>query len=200
MLLRFLQTFGRIVEALVRRGGVPHQDLMDALTFLETFGDVRHHEKEENCLFAHLRHSGRGRASLPAAALTEEHRRGRELLRAIRDHAAAAAGGDPGSVRAVAHMARELVDAQIDHIEKEDRILFPLVDELLHPEEQRRILRGFEAATARDTEPSLGELKAIAARLRREYGPGDDDRDVLSGGRELGGVADVRPGTYFPPE
>ena len=171
VMLRFLETFGRLVEVAVRNRGVPPEDLAAALSFLADYGHAFHHVREEEHLFGQLQRVGLHRTNAPVAFLSSEHRRGHELLEGMRSHAQGAAAGEPIALRALVHLSRAFVDAEIDHIAKEDRILFPLADELLTPAADQVILAGFEEVRLRIGPDVLEHLLGSAERLRREYGP-----------------------------
>ncbi|MDW7967697.1 MAG: hemerythrin domain-containing protein, partial [Thermoanaerobaculum sp.] len=101
------------------------------LDFIRTFADACHHGKEEDLLFPALESCGFSREVGPLAVMLVEHQRGRALVRQAAQALEAAAGGDR---QAAGEVARALADwAQLieQHIAKENRVLFPMAQEVL---------------------------------------------------------------------
>ncbi|MDA1266455.1 MAG: hemerythrin domain-containing protein [Planctomycetota bacterium] len=167
---RFLDTFERMLEVTARSREIPLESLRDGLTFLTEYGD-RFHHRRENELFDRLRRIGMGHGERPCAAMERDHDWGRELIRTMQDIADRATPGDLSAARNLVHLGLDYVQHQRQHIEKEDRILFPLITELLPASEDGRILAAFEHIEATLAPRSTTELIDLALDLQGVFGP-----------------------------
>lgn len=130
LLLRALGLFGRYSELLVV--GRPYDPRLARgfLRFFRDFGDVRHHEKEEQLLFPWMEAQGLPREVGPLGVLRQEHELARDLRLALSLAADALLvfPGD-GDARVRFHaLAVRFVELMTAHIEKEEQVLFPLAD------------------------------------------------------------------------
>ncbi len=72
----------------------------------------------------------------PVAVMLAEHEEARRLTRAMRAAAEQMQGGDPSAASQVVQNALSYVKLLRQHIQKEDRVLFPVADRAI-PAEQR---------------------------------------------------------------
>lgn len=159
----------RVLEAVagrMERGEpVPAGDIEGLLEFLSVYADKCHHAKEEDCLFPALLAKGMPREGGPIGIMLEEHVTGRDCIRRMRE---AVAGGDhPAFARA----ARSYVALLVDHIDKEDDMLFPMADDTLSRDEDLRLSQAFQAfEIERIGAGRHDELEQRIARLEASYG------------------------------
>ena len=123
--------------------------LADYGAFLRGFADAFHHGKEEDILFLKMIERGFSRESGPVAVMLHEHRVGRSHVSVLRE-----TGGGAGPLTAVeTQLAIEHASAFIPllrtHIQKEDRILYPMAMRLLTGPELDAMETDFEAFEAR---------------------------------------------------
>jgi hemerythrin-like domain-containing protein len=131
---QFLGSDHRRLDAMLRDAG----RLTNAGFFseaLETFGDFRHGlerhiDMEERVLFPAFE-SATGMAHGPTAVMRLEHQEIRRLLDAL---AASLEAADPAGFRE-GHL--DLVDVLDDHDAKEEHVLYPTVDRVLHCDRER---------------------------------------------------------------
>jgi hemerythrin-like domain-containing protein len=148
-----LETFAAEVEG----GLVPERTVLaDYGAFLRGFADAFHHGKEEDILFLKMIERGFSRESGPVAVMLHEHRVGRSHVAVLRE-----TGDGAGPLTAVeTQLAIEHASAFIPllrtHIQKEDRILYPMA---------MRLLTGLEL-DAMET-----DFEAFADRLTAAYRP-----------------------------
>ena len=109
-----------------------------ALDFLEHYADRCHHGKEEQLLFAELERCGLPAEHGPTACMRSEHEQGRLGLRQM---AQALLAGD---AKALARASGGYVTLLREHIDKEDRVLFPMARMMLDHEAVQRLRAGFE--------------------------------------------------------
>jgi len=134
----------------------------DLLAFFEEFGDGIHQTKEERLLFPELVRVGL--AVERVRHLVEDHRESREHLQTMRRHLEVAAFGNPVSCQEFARAAQAYAAAERGHADEEDRVLLPLVEELLDPAARERVLQGFEDLERRLSARPFEELRDLVAR------------------------------------
>jgi hemerythrin-like domain-containing protein len=142
-----LQVLGALEKriAAVEAGVTPDRAFFEkAVEFLRGFADRGHHGKEEDILFKMMvedldypRNAG------PVAVLTTEHEQGREFIRRIAE-AAAVLGKDPAATRQVIENGRGYIQLLRIHIDREDNVVFPMVDQFLDDADQARLAAKFE--------------------------------------------------------
>jgi hemerythrin-like domain-containing protein len=136
LILQALSAMEKRIASL-EAGAVPDRVFFEkAVEFLRTFADRGHHGKEEDILFKRMvedldypRNAG------PVAVLTGEHERGREFIRGI-SQAVAVLGRDPAATRRIIENGRGYIQLLRIHIEREDNVVFPMVDQFLDDADQ----------------------------------------------------------------
>ena len=115
-----------------------------AVEFLRSFADRCHHGKEEDILFkAMVEELDFPRNAGPVAVLTREHDQGRAFLRKIGE-AAAVLEQDPDALRRVIRNGREYIQLLRIHIDRENNVVFPMVDQFLADADNARLSRQFD--------------------------------------------------------
>jgi hemerythrin-like domain-containing protein len=104
---------------------------LDAVDFIRTYADRFHHAKEEDILFRELVRNGMPRENSPVAAMLMGHEQGRAFVRGMEEAALAAKSGDRTAAARIVENASAYVAFIRDHIEKEDKILYPLAERVL---------------------------------------------------------------------
>jgi hemerythrin-like domain-containing protein len=148
-------------------GLVPERALLsDYASFCREFADVAHHGKEEDVLFERMIERGFPRESGPIAVMLHEHVVGRRHVAALREAGAGAGPLSALETQLVLENATAFVPLLRAHIQKEDRILYPMALRLLTGSELDAILAAFEAADERGrADGSHDRLHALADRL-----------------------------------
>jgi hemerythrin-like domain-containing protein len=116
----------------------------DAADFIKGFADGCHHHKEEDVLFKVMVTHGLSEESGPIAVMLEEHEEARRFTRAMRAGAERLATGDRTAIEDVASNALDYVALLRRHIEKEDKVLFPLADQVVPQGEVARLTADFD--------------------------------------------------------
>ncbi len=115
-----------------------------ALVVLRNFADKCHHGKEEHHLFARMTEKGFPREAGPLGVMLFEHGQGRRhvqaMERALQTHLEEA----PEADREFAQHAREYATLLRAHIQREDHVLFPMIQKLFTPEEDAALVAAFE--------------------------------------------------------
>ncbi|MCL6552826.1 MAG: hemerythrin domain-containing protein [Firmicutes bacterium] len=132
VILGVLEGLERALAAADAGGDVPVAFLRDLVTFSQAFVDRCHHGKEEACLFPCLQRRGIPRERGPIAVMLEEHEAGRRLVREIAAQLDRHAQGAVPA-RAVLEPCRQYLELLRAHIAKENDVLFPMGEGVLHP-------------------------------------------------------------------
>ena len=142
---------------------------IEVTDFSKGFTDGCHHKKEENVLFPAMVNSGVPKDGGPFGMMLAEHEQGRSLTRALRSAAQRLESGDPSAAQEVIDHVRGYSHLLRQHIMKEDRILFPMADQVLPPDEQDRVADGFEHIEHEETGEGVHEkYLALADKLTIE--------------------------------
>ncbi len=126
----------------------------DGLDFIRSYADRFHHGKEEEILFKYF-----AAGTEIIQAMQSDHETGRGHVRAIRE---ALERGDGQTICTHLQAYRELL---LEHIKKEDEILFPWMDRNLSVADKDRLTSQF-ATAAEEMESELGsDLPARYTKL-----------------------------------
>lgn len=117
---------------------------VEAAGFSKGFTDGCHHRKEEGVLFKALVSHGLSDTSGPVAMMLAEHDQGRKFTKAMRNAACELENGDVTAAQRVIENARGYIALLRQHIQKEDRILFPLSDQVIPAAEQDKVFEDFK--------------------------------------------------------
>ncbi len=148
--------------------GVPAAFFLKAADFIKGFADGCHHHKEEGILFVALEANGMSREKGPVAVMLAEHEEARRLTRAMRAAAEQMQGGDPSAASQVVQNALSYVKLLRQHIQKEDRVLFPVADRAIPAEQREQVDAAFDRAGQEETAAGLREkYLALAAELEQ---------------------------------
>jgi len=137
-----------ILEAVTNRidngEAVPPGHLDGILEFLTIFVDKCHHGKEEEFLFPAMEAAGVPRDGGPIGVLLQEHEQGRKLVGRIKklltEHDPA---GRPGMEEAH-ETVEEYVALMVQHIAKENTVVFPMADKMLDAGTAAMLCENFE--------------------------------------------------------
>jgi hemerythrin-like domain-containing protein len=142
---------------------------IEAADFIKGFADGCHHKKEEGVLFKSLVAIGLPAGQGPVAMMLFEHEEGRQFTRAMRAAAQKLQAGDQtarAEIIANAHGYAELIRP---HIQKEDRVLFPMAAKFIPLAQQDRLVEDFETIEHEETGEGVHEkYLAMAEKLEKE--------------------------------
>ena len=139
-----LSILGKVADKLQADQPVPPEHLEQLVDFIRTFADKCHHGKEEDLLFNEMVKAGIPKQGGPIAVMLTEHDQGRAYVRGMADAIPAYSAGDVRAGYKVAENARGYVRLLTQHIDKEDKILYPIADVRLTENQQICLLEGFE--------------------------------------------------------
>lgn len=140
------------------------------LDFIRNYADAWHHAKEEEHLFPALEAAGMPRDGGPIAVMLYEHELGRSHASRIADHLDAAAKGDESARTQVLRNAMGYATLLTGHIQKENGILFNMADQLLPPEEHKRLEQAYQTAIPAGANAQTGaHYESVAASLCQRW-------------------------------
>jgi hemerythrin-like domain-containing protein len=151
-------------------GAPPERPYVEkALEFLRGFADRCHHGKEEDILFVTMvEELDFPRTAGPVAVLTREHEQGRDCIRRMGE-AAAALEQDPEALQRLIQSGREYIQLLRIHIERENTVVFPMVEQFLDDADNARLGRQFEEFERREMAGGRREsLARLLADLTRD--------------------------------
>ena len=115
-----------------------------AIEVIRTFADRCHHGKEEKHLFRTIAERGVPVEGGPIGAMLIEHEQGRAYVRAMRTEGEKYAAGTLTDPAALVRAVRSYVGLLRAHIQKEDRILYPLGEQVLTPTDRQALAEAYE--------------------------------------------------------
>ena len=166
-----LDVLERIVQQSAVQGILDGQSAGKAIDFFRVFADGCHHSKEEDHLFPMLEARGLPRDGGPTGVMLAEHEEGRALVRGMKEEIDAAAKGEPDALKRFSQQAGSYIELLRQHIDKEDRCLFPMVARTLNAEDHRALEAAFHDVAHEGTCPHLHDkyLK-LADKLADRFG------------------------------
>ena len=145
---RGIELMLRVLEVLSQRlkvnEPVEHRDLDRIAEFLIIFADKCHHGKEEDLLFPAMEAVGIPREGGPIGVMLAEHAEGRAIIKRFVAAIAGYKSGLDGAAAGVASAATDYVNLLTQHIQKEDRILYPMAERRISVEKDAELLEAFE--------------------------------------------------------
>ena len=142
---------------------------LEAADFIKGFADGCHHMKEEGVLFKAMADNGMPVQGGPIGVMLYEHEQGRLYTRGMREAAQQMAAGDTAKRGEVIANARGYAALLRQHIMKEDRILFPMANQVIPLEQQDQVFEDFERVEHEETGEGVHEkYLALAASLEKQ--------------------------------
>lgn len=143
------------------------QDTLDRfVSFLREFVDDCHHTKEEDILFATMIEQGFPREQGPIAVMLHEHELGRSLVRTLSNFAQQPTPWNEDDWRHIERTVRAFARLLREHIQKEDRVLYPLAEQRLSTAAKEKVYTLFERFEAERAGCRQGErLRELTDRL-----------------------------------
>ena len=167
MMLRVLEALSLRVECAER---VPAKDLDGIAEFLAIFVDKCHHAKEEEHLFPALERAGVPREGGPIGVMLAEHKQGRQTAALLTLAFGAYRSGAKDAGGRIAKPAREYCALFSNHIEKENKVLFPMAEGRIGKDEDARLLAAFEILERERIGPGKHEaFHEMLSRLEQAY-------------------------------
>lgn len=141
---RMLKVLERVSRRLEGGEHVDPRDLEGIIEFLRMFADRCHHGKEEDRLFPAMEAAGIPMEGGPITVMLKEHKVGRGFVGRMAEAVLRIKEGDENVFREFVEAARSYIALLTQHIEKEDKILFPMAEHYIPRERRAELLESFE--------------------------------------------------------
>lgn len=164
-----LATFAEELEA---DHALPRESVAAYAAFFSEFADKCHHGKEEDHLFVQLTEAGFPGEHGPVGVMLAEHDEGREQVRALAEVGSGHGPLTAGEKQSVIAHARAFIPLLLAHIQKEDRMLYPMA---MHRVPAAAMAQLEESCRIYDAEvmgaAEIQRLKNLAQQLLRQHPP-----------------------------
>ena len=127
-------------ERIENNGDTDKADINSFLIFLKEFADKCHHGKEEDFLFPALEKAGIKKEGGPIGVMLIEHTQGRNYIKQMQNSILNNQVDRHHFIQA----SRDYIRLMRSHIQKENTVLFPLIDIKLSVSEQNDLYEKFE--------------------------------------------------------
>ena len=139
---------------------------LDAAEFVTGFADRCHHSKEEDILFVALTACDMPQDRGPVAVMLHEHDAGRQYTQGFRSAAEQLKAGDAGAATDVVRNVFDYVGLMREHIVKEDKVLFPMAEQLITGDDLQKLSRDFEQVIAEhEASGKIAKYQALVHKL-----------------------------------
>jgi hemerythrin-like domain-containing protein len=164
-ILMALDVFSKILDSFKNETPPNPDELLDFLDFLMEFADKCHHGKEEGILFPAMIAAGVPDRGGPIGVMMAEHIQGRGYI-----HTMSEALEEPEDYTKFEKAGRAYIELLQAHIQKENKVLFPMADRVISAEQLESINSAFEE----HEEKVIGhgrheELHAMLDKLKARY-------------------------------
>lgn len=165
-----LHSLERVAEEALKQGRLDRESAEQAIDIIRNFADKCHHGKEEDLLFKALVEKGMPQEGGPVGQMLLEHEQGRAFVRGMSENVAAASEGDTSAVRRFAENAGGYIQLLRAHIQKEDRVLFPMADRLLSDDDRQNLSESFNKVESEHMgEGTHARYIKLASELAKKY-------------------------------
>jgi len=163
-MVKLLPAMRRNIDA----GVVDEEVLSDVADFFSTFTDGCHHAKEEDLLFPMLQQRGVSSKGCPVGGLRLEHQQGRNIVRALRSAVERYKAGDPKVRDIISSVLKDATDLYIDHIWREDYLLFPMSEKVLLDQDREILVKDFDEVETRFGSSFHEKYERLVDKLERD--------------------------------
>ena len=180
-LYRILSYFERVLEDATRTDRLDAALALDIVDFLTTHTDGCHQDKEERMLFPKLMERAPASQGGFLRSLMGIHEHERALLGELRRLLEEAARGEGHDLGIIVERGHAYVELQREHARREDRMLFPLAEDVLGRADDAEMIIGFRRIDEEHGGGSMAEqADAIRARVLTMTPPPDAGSAVES--------------------
>lgn len=150
-------------------GEVPAEALLQTLDFIRNFADRHHHAREEEYLFPALEQAGFGKEGGALSFLQAEHRIERELLAELELTIEEYQCGDEDAALHFVKAADNFCTHLIGHMQKEDKLLFRIAEEMLDEDVKPELMRALSQPGVGNTPEEIEKYEHLATELENNW-------------------------------
>jgi hemerythrin-like domain-containing protein len=150
VILMVLKAIEREADFMDEQKAVHADKLRQMVEFSRGFTDDCHHAKEEQHLFPKMVERGVEQEQGPIGVMLHEHELGRGFVRQIDETVGPAAQGYAQAFEELKGALRSYITLLRQHIDKENKMLFPLADSVLTADDQEQLREAFERVEAEE--------------------------------------------------
>lgn len=157
-----------VLEVFIKLGPnkVLNSDIKELLDFFEQFADKCHHSKEEGSLFPLAEERGIPKEDGPIGVMLSEHEEGRMLRKSMLETSKRL----NENFEKFRVNARSFIDLLRMHIDKEDNILYQMIDSVLKNEDNEILLKEFEKIEEKTGKGIHERYFKLVKKLAKKYG------------------------------
>ena len=145
-----------VMEQMVKQDNPNVAHLEEVVDLIRNFADGLHHAKEENLLFPLMAEKGFSMQQGPIAVMLMDHQQGRAFVRGMAENIQQYKDGQLSALNLVYENMMGYADLLVNHISKENNVLFRMADNVFTVENQQTLLDQF-------SEIEAGSATGIAA-------------------------------------
>ena len=166
-----LNCFEKIIEQATAAERLEEEPAREAIDFFHTFADRCHNRKEEAHLFPLMQARGFGGGCGSASVMRCEHELERLHVGGTDGAIERASEGDANALRWFVQHGRSYIRLLREHIQKEDRYLFPSANRAMKEPDQQTLMAAFEKVDAEEMGAGTHEKYIdLADRLADRFG------------------------------
>ena len=132
-----------VMDAMVKLPEANVFDLEEVVELIRKFADGLHHAKEETLLFPLMAEKGFSLEQGPVAVMLMDHEQGRAFVRGMAENIQLYKTGQLSALNLIYNNMAGYSDLLINHISKENNILFRMADNAFSSQEQHSLLTRF---------------------------------------------------------
>jgi hemerythrin-like domain-containing protein len=134
-----------VMKAVTRSEKPDIKHIEEIIDIIRNFADGLHHAKEENLFFPALESKGFSAQQGPVAVMLNEHIQGRNFVKGIADNLELYKKGNKATLEKINQNMSGYADLLVNHITKENNILFRMADNVLSEIEQKSLAEQFDS-------------------------------------------------------
>ncbi len=138
-------------------GNIRAAQIEKLIAFFKNFIERSHHLKEEKHLFVKMRERDLFTDSRLLAEILQEHEQGRRKIRTIVEMLPQARAGDTFAIAVVKDNLLAYVKLLRSHINRENNVLYPMIEQLLAAEDQQALAKAFAQVEAHEMGEGIHE-------------------------------------------
>lgn len=140
----FILKLTDVMRAVTRSENTDIEHIENIIDIIRNYADGLHHAKEEKLFFPALEKMGFSPQQGPIAVMLNEHIQGRNFVKGISDNLELFKKGNKGAKDGIYKNMSGYADLLLNHINKENNILYRMADRALSDSEQKNLVEEFE--------------------------------------------------------